>query len=291
MDSLPVLSQVKSLFQAAAGDVDGARKTQENFSRRCPVISQARSAVEFATGDTEGARETQLEFLGEVGNLADGVPVVGHIKGSLHYAAGDKEGGDKAMKSASRTTGVVAGGAIGMAIGGPVGAVAGGVVGGATMDGITTGVESTIEGEYRPAGHIANVTQLVENPNDAGQWFETLTAPVMDGMAGYGAGKSGTRINPKAGKIKLVKSSGKAAVKAIRKNCGMKQIVKKYVRKATVKEFNEAIKKAVSAHNNEKLIDILCNDLGISKEELSEMTPDKLNDLAETVINYNEYDS
>ena len=254
MDSLPVLSQLKSLFQAATGDMDGALKTQENFSRRCPVISQARSAVEFATGDTEGARETQVEFWDEVGNFADGVPVVGHIKGGLHYIAGDKEGGDKAMKSASRTTGVIAGGAIGMSISGPVGAAAGGVVGGAAMDGITTGVESTVEGEYRPAGHIANVTQLVENPNDAGQWFETLTAPFMDGMAGYGAGEGGTRVNPKAGKIKVVKSSGKAAVKAIRKNCGMKQMAKKYVKKAIVKDIKEVIKKGVSAHNNPVII-------------------------------------
>jgi hypothetical protein len=37
--------------------------------------------------------------------VADGVPVVGHVKGVVHYVAGDTEGGDKAMRSATRSTG------------------------------------------------------------------------------------------------------------------------------------------------------------------------------------------
>eukprot|EP00969_Alexandrium_andersonii_P193816 8561506-Alexandrium_andersonii.AAC.1 len=59
-----------------------------------------------------------------------------------HYACNDKDGGDKAMKSASRTVGVVGGGVAGLCAGGPVGAVIGGVAGGAAMHGITTGVDS-----------------------------------------------------------------------------------------------------------------------------------------------------
>ena len=55
------------------------------------------------------------------------------------------------MKAASRTTGVLAGGALGV-FGGPPGMIAGGISGGALVDGITTGVESAIEGEYTPSG-------------------------------------------------------------------------------------------------------------------------------------------
>ena len=58
-----------------------------------------------------------------------GVPIVGHIKGGIHYACGDKDGGDNAMKAASRTIGVVGGGAVGI-LGGPAGMIAGGVAGG-----------------------------------------------------------------------------------------------------------------------------------------------------------------
>ena len=53
VDSVPVVSQTKSLVQAISGDTEGARKTQENFSRQCPVVSQTRSLVEVSMGDTD----------------------------------------------------------------------------------------------------------------------------------------------------------------------------------------------------------------------------------------------
>jgi hypothetical protein len=100
-DSIPVFSQLKSLGQVMVGDVEGARETQENFSRRCPVVSQLRSAVEASCGDPDEARETQLEFCRGMGELVDLVPVVGHVKGGIHYACGDQEGGDAAMRRAN----------------------------------------------------------------------------------------------------------------------------------------------------------------------------------------------
>jgi 7-keto-8-aminopelargonate synthetase-like enzyme len=39
-DSVPVLSQVKSLVQVIAGDEEGARKTQENFLQEGIIASQ-----------------------------------------------------------------------------------------------------------------------------------------------------------------------------------------------------------------------------------------------------------
>ena len=63
-------------------------------------------------------------------NFADGIPVVGHVKGGIHYICGDKEGGDNAMKSSSRTVGVIGGGVGGFFVGGPAGAIGGGLTGG-----------------------------------------------------------------------------------------------------------------------------------------------------------------
>ena len=46
-DSIPVVSQVKSLVQVIDGDAEGARRTQENFSKIAPVVSQVRSLVHY----------------------------------------------------------------------------------------------------------------------------------------------------------------------------------------------------------------------------------------------------
>ena len=69
VDGVPVVSQTKSLVQTIAGDTDGARQTQENFSRQCPVVSQARSLVEVSMGDPKAALETQKQFLVNAPNL------------------------------------------------------------------------------------------------------------------------------------------------------------------------------------------------------------------------------
>ena len=44
-DSIPVISQVKSLVQFASGDELGAKTTQQNFLRTGPIASQVYSAV------------------------------------------------------------------------------------------------------------------------------------------------------------------------------------------------------------------------------------------------------
>jgi len=132
---------------------------------------------------------------GEVVTLADGVangiPGVGHIKGGIHYACGDKAGGDQAMKAASRTIGVIGGAGVGV-LGGPAGMVAGAVAGGAAMDGITTGVESAIKGEYTPSGQIEAWTKVAKARNGQeviGGVVAGITTPLMDGLAGYGQAK------------------------------------------------------------------------------------------------------
>ena len=44
-DSIPLISQVKSLVQVASGDEQGAKVTQQNFLRTGPIASQVYSAV------------------------------------------------------------------------------------------------------------------------------------------------------------------------------------------------------------------------------------------------------
>ena len=212
MDAIPFLSQTKSLFQAVCFDFEGARRTQENFSRQCPVVSQVRSACEWAQGDSQAARETQKECLGFISDVVDGIPAVGHVKGGIHYALGDRDGGDKAMKSASRTTGVMGGGVVGFFAGGPIGAAAGGVAGGLAMDGLTTGIDSAVHKEYRPSGMVAQVTEIAKDPKNPGIWFDTMAIPVFDAMTGVSAGKGAGRIAKKIKAKRLPYNRNKAAI-------------------------------------------------------------------------------
>ena len=192
-DAFPVVSQVKSLVQWASGDSEGAERTQQNFSKQCPIVSQVRSAVEAISGDTDAAIETQKECLHFVSAFVDATPVVGHVKGGIHYTCGDTDGGDNAMKAASRTTGAMAGGVGGFFVAGPPGAVAGGIAGAAAMDVITTGVDSAVHGEFKPAGLVQQSTNIAENPADAGTWFDTGFMVVGDGLAGYAGGEAVVR--------------------------------------------------------------------------------------------------
>ena len=40
INSVPVVSQIKSLVQVISGDAEGAKKTQEEFARKGIVVSQ-----------------------------------------------------------------------------------------------------------------------------------------------------------------------------------------------------------------------------------------------------------
>ena len=213
MDAIPLLSQTKSLFQAVFFDFEGARRTQENFSRQCPVVSQVRSACELATGDSKAAIETQKQCLGFVNDVVNGIPAVGHVKGGIHYLCGDTDGGDKAMKSASRTTGVMGGGVVGFFVAGPPGAAAGGIAGGLAVDGLTTGIDSAVHGfEYRPSGMVSQVTEIAKDPKNPGLYFDTLAMPVFDAMSGISAGKSVSKFANKIETKRLAYNRNKADI-------------------------------------------------------------------------------
>ena len=134
INAVPVVSQVKSLGQVASGNAEGARITQEEFSKLCPVISQTRSLVHSLSGDQKQARQVQKEFGKNLNVAVDSVPVIGHIKGGVHYALGDSDGGSTAIKRATKPIGIIVGGATGLVVGGITGAVEGAEIGGKAVD-------------------------------------------------------------------------------------------------------------------------------------------------------------
>merc|ERR1711971_979150 len=178
------------------GQVDALNKATEHLARG------AVHHVSFA------GEETGKAAIG----LMDGTPVVGHLKGAIHYAVGDTEGGDQVMRSASRTIGVIGGGVVGMAGGGPAGMVAGGALGGAAADGIITGIESSIHGEFRPSGQIETVNRLATHTGDdqalVGSIVQGLVTTSLDGLTGF---STGTKVKANLPQIK-------ATLRAMRTN-------------------------------------------------------------------------
>lgn len=190
-DGIIGISQLKSLVQVIGGDAEGARKTQENFLNQAPMISQYKSLYHAIAGDNEAARKTQEIFLhNTIEAAADGTPIVGHIKGGVHIALGDQKRGEDIIKSSTSSTGMVVGGIVG----GPAGAIAGGTA----MDAIITGVDSAIQGEYRPFGLIDYASNI--DDFSAGEHFDAIA-----GLAVAAAGSSAkvknsiSRNRPKAG--------------------------------------------------------------------------------------------
>ena len=151
------------------------------------------------------------KYVETANDWADGMPGVGHAKGAIHYLSGDKEGGDKAMKAASRTTGVVLGGLAG-AVGGPAGVVAGGIAGGAAMDGVTTGVESAIKNEYSPNGQIQGWTNFVNGCSEGkaqaviGGVVTLAITPAFDALTAHGAYGGDAKIKSQG--YEVVKNPG-----------------------------------------------------------------------------------
>jgi hypothetical protein len=86
-DGIPIMSQVKSVYQLCTGDYQGAKETQYNFTKRCPVVSQVRSACEmFVNGDRQAATDTQVEFVDYIGETALGCLVITlTVAGAMTY--------------------------------------------------------------------------------------------------------------------------------------------------------------------------------------------------------------
>jgi hypothetical protein len=201
--SIPLISEVVTVGEsvgkgiaaagcAMVGDKNGAKKLREgaknawvDYTDRQPIAAGIKIGVLEANNDKDGANKVREKLKQSYEELADSTPVIGHVKGVVHYALGDKEHGDKCMKDASKGAVVAAATA---ATGGAAAGVAA-VASGVAMDGIITGFDSAVHGEYKPHGQVAAVTQAVKtgDPNDI---VDAALAPVADFAFGR-AGKSG----------------------------------------------------------------------------------------------------
>eukprot|EP00918_Siedleckia_nematoides_P022843 GHVU01049170.1.p1 GENE.GHVU01049170.1~~GHVU01049170.1.p1 ORF type:complete len:193 (+),score=11.48 GHVU01049170.1:266-844(+) len=188
MDSVPVLSQLRSLYQYVRGDQPGALETQIGFSRKCMVVSQIRSAVEWMKGDAETARETQVLFCKVWIATLDGSPGIGHLKGAVHYGMGDKESGDRSILLASRTCGVAGGGIVGALLAGPLGAALGGLTFGVIMDSFAVACQLLFNQKEEYQGLFGSVRGFQEGALTPGSEFDSAALVVIDSAIGLGAG-------------------------------------------------------------------------------------------------------
>ncbi|KAA0202126.1 hypothetical protein HAZT_HAZT008786 [Hyalella azteca] len=170
MDSVPGMSQLKSVVQLVCGDPEGAQQTQDNFTRQCLGVSQVRSLIEVAAGDRRSAFETHLACVQSLGRTMDSIPVIGHLKGLVHLADRDAGGCATSMKSATRTWAIAGVSALGFCFGGPAGAALGGIAAGGTYDSTLTALDSEIEGEFTPYG----IFEVCKDPKNPGKWCDAL---------------------------------------------------------------------------------------------------------------------
>ncbi|KAJ6545267.1 hypothetical protein B0H19DRAFT_1221674 [Mycena capillaripes] len=130
---------------------------------KIPIISQLKSLWELVTGDANGAKETQEQFLDtwknhpgqQISDLADNIPLVGNVLGVIHLAMGDTEGFWKSEEAATRTLLVMGAGALTVGTGGAAAPVLAGVVAGIAADAAITGIESARHEKYDLQGYLA----------------------------------------------------------------------------------------------------------------------------------------
>mmetsp|Transcript_62336 Transcript_62336/g.76354 ORF Transcript_62336/g.76354 Transcript_62336/m.76354 type:complete len:370 (+) Transcript_62336:30-1139(+) len=91
IDAIPLISQVKSLVQAVKGDKNGAKRTQERFSKQCIGVSQVRSLIEVMNGDKDAAKQTQDEFTRTA-------PIVSQIRSVIEVSKGKKDEAKKTQQ-------------------------------------------------------------------------------------------------------------------------------------------------------------------------------------------------
>eukprot|EP01084_Bolivina_argentea_P137575 242298_1 len=100
-DTIPLISQIKSLLQLLFGQTSESLETQINFVDATPILSQLKSLYElFIDYSPIQAYKTQKRFLIITSATIEGIPIIGHIKGLGRYIIGDTKQGLTAMKRA-----------------------------------------------------------------------------------------------------------------------------------------------------------------------------------------------
>jgi len=111
----------------------------------------------------------------------DYIPVVGHIKGLVQKRNGNKEAAVHAFKSATRTSIILAAGAVGFFVGGPtVAAVCG------TLTGIQWDLAMIIPSHGQ---EIKGVPKVIDEPKNLNAWIDGTVRVASDGITGVCGGK------------------------------------------------------------------------------------------------------
>ena len=199
-DSIPIVSQVKSLVQAISGDNKGALQTQEQFIRTGVIASQINSAIAAIHGDPEEAKRIQEEFGQESLTIMEGLPLVGHAMSAGYAVAGDLTKAEQVALTATKST-VVAGSTLVALTCGPGAPVCAAALGSAAVVGTNVawdGVESLVRNEMVGViDTIGTVKSMVESNQtvDAGEVFDIAfeqTALAAGGaFGGFKLGKAG----------------------------------------------------------------------------------------------------
>lgn len=176
-DSVPVVSQFKTVFLYVIGEEDGAEKTWENFSNMTHLWENVK-------------------------NIDNSIPGYGHVKSVIVAINGDQEHAKEILRTAQKSTFIIGG----FIIGGPVGAVGGAVA----ADGMSSLIDQKPVGVIEHALHFENKTMsehidvvldltLVgvgsKGAAKAGSAMKNLKTSIHFDMKKVGSGKKSVRIN------------------------------------------------------------------------------------------------
>ena len=180
---------VKATFQLMCDDKEGAAQTMDEFTKTNPLLFPIRAATDLIVDGPDEAGKTCKTFGRALDNMANSTPVVGHLKGAVTGLCGDEERGEEILKQATRSTVVFGAGVAGFAGAGPVGAFALGAEAGTLWD-------LTRAATGGPAHGVARLVTAIRDDEDlsSGEFFDSFTAPVADGVAGIAAGKTADGI-------------------------------------------------------------------------------------------------
>jgi len=191
-NSIPVVSQIKSLVQYLSGDESGARTTQDEFVRTGLVASQINSLVQSATGNNGEALKIQQEAGEEYLKFLQSTPVIGHAISAGYAASGDLDKAEDIAIGATKST-VIAAAAIGCGLASAGSAAAPCAAVAATgVNFAWDGVESAITGEHK--GTIRGVTNLVNGKGSLDENFDFIAGTVLT-AGGAALGARGVRCS------------------------------------------------------------------------------------------------
>lgn len=213
IDSIPVVSQAKSLVQVIFGDAKAAKETQENFARTGIVVSQFNSLGQTIAGYPDEARKIQEEFGKELVSVGESFPVVGHAMSAGYAIAGDTKKAEQVALGATKSTVVTLGAIAGVAC--AAGAPACGAALATSTNALWDVSESVIAGEDR--GLVAGIGKILGGKASAGDVFDTVVGQVMlvggGAMSAHGVGKG---ISKAGGFKKAVKGKTRQVVQKVK---------------------------------------------------------------------------